>query len=84
MMCPFFRELPYIMRYLGAYPSEKDIIKRILPEMQEDEPTAFVTYEKFEKKMLDVMIGGEYKPDIDDTLRQAFLVSHEQVVSYER
>ena len=42
--------------------------------MQEDEPTAFVTYEKFEKKMLDVMIGGEYKPDIDDTLRQAFLV----------
>ena len=43
--------------------------------MQEDEPTAFVTYEKFEKKMLDIMIAGEYKPDIDDTLRQAFLVS---------
>ena len=27
------REVSYIMRYLGAYPSEKDIIKRILPEV---------------------------------------------------
>ena len=34
-----------------------------------------IRYEKFEKKMLDVMIQKEYKPDIDDRLRQAFLVS---------
>ena len=28
------REVSTIMRYLGAYPSEKDIIKKILPEVQ--------------------------------------------------
>jgi Ca2+-binding EF-hand superfamily protein len=76
--CVIQEEVSTIMRYLGAYPSEKDIIKRILPEMQEDEPTAFVTYEKFEKKMLDVMIQKEYKPDIDDRLRQAFLAIDKQ------
>jgi hypothetical protein len=29
------REVSTIMRYLGAYPTEKDIIKKILPEVSE-------------------------------------------------
>ncbi|RHY34204.1 hypothetical protein DYB32_001084 [Aphanomyces invadans] len=62
------------MRYLGAYPSEKDIIKKILPEMQEDEPSTFVTYERFEKKMLEVLYSHEYEPDTDETLLAAFRV----------
>ena len=41
--CVIQEEVSTIMRYLGAYPREKDIIKRVLPEMQEDEPTPFVT-----------------------------------------
>lgn len=28
------REVSTIMRYLGAYPTEKDIIKKILPEVR--------------------------------------------------
>jgi hypothetical protein len=42
--------------------------------MQEDEPTAFVTYEKFEKQMMTVLIEKQYQPDPEDRLRQAFLV----------
>lgn len=42
--------------------------------MQEDEPTTFITYEKFEKKMIQVLQTGEYAPDTDDTLLAAFRV----------
>ncbi|KAF0697760.1 Aste57867_11553 [Aphanomyces stellatus] len=72
--CVIQEEVSTIMRYLGAYPSEKDIIKKILPEMQEDEPSTFVTYEKFEKKMLEVLYSHEYEPDTDETLLSAFRV----------
>merc|ERR1711990_855161 len=71
--CVIQEEVSTLMRYLGAYPSEKEIIKEILPEMQEDEPTAFVTYEKFEKQMMTVLIEKQYQPDPEDRLRQAFL-----------
>ncbi|KAE8913247.1 hypothetical protein PF005_g30416 [Phytophthora fragariae] len=67
-------EVSTIMRYLGAYPTEKDIIKKILPEMQEDEPSTFVTYDRFEKKMLEVLYTNEYEPDADETLLAAFRV----------
>ncbi|KDO34611.1 hypothetical protein SPRG_00674 [Saprolegnia parasitica CBS 223.65] len=72
--CVIQEEVSTIMRYLGAYPSEKDIIKKILPEMQDDEPSTFVTYEKFEKKMLEVMYSHEYEPDSDEALMAAFRV----------
>ncbi|DBA05201.1 TPA: hypothetical protein N0F65_005051 [Lagenidium giganteum] len=72
--CVIQEEVSTIMRYLGAYPSEKDIIKKILPEMQEDEPSTFVTYERFEKKMLEVLYTNEYQPDTDETLLAAFRV----------
>ncbi|ETN18145.1 hypothetical protein PPTG_03837 [Phytophthora nicotianae INRA-310] len=67
-------EVSTIMRYLGAYPTEKDIIKKILPDMQEDEPSTFVTYDRFEKKMLEVLYTNEYEPDTDETLLAAFRV----------
>ncbi|KAG9409379.1 hypothetical protein AC1031_019632 [Aphanomyces cochlioides] len=72
--CVIQEEVSTIMRYLGAYPSEKDIIKKILPEMQEDEPSTFVTYDKFEKKMLEVLYSHEYEPDTDETVLAAFRV----------
>ena len=84
------------MRYLGAFPSEKDMVESVLPDVggggaarargggaggdaggaqvQEDEPTAFVTYEKFEKKMLEVLESGEFAPEGEDMLLQAFRV----------
>jgi len=60
------------MRYLGAFPSEREVVETVLPDMMEDEPTAFVTYEKFEKKMLEVMAQSLYEPDTDNILLAAF------------
>ncbi|KAE9071070.1 hypothetical protein PF010_g26021 [Phytophthora fragariae] len=62
------------MRYLGAYPTEKDIMKKNLPEMQGGEPSTFVTHDRFEKKMLEVLYTNEYEPDADETLLAAFRV----------
>lgn len=65
-------EAPTIMRYLGVYPSEKEIIKEIIPAMQEDEPTAMIGYDRFESKMLEIMNTVEYEPSNEETLLQAF------------
>lgn len=43
-------------------------------QIQEDEPTAFVTYEKLEKKLIEALETGEYAPDSADVLLQAFRV----------
>ncbi|CAM9521315.1 unnamed protein product, partial [Heterosigma akashiwo] len=45
--CVIQEEVSTIMRYLGAYPTEKAMVKEILPEIQDDEPTAFVQYDRF-------------------------------------
>lgn len=65
-------EVPYIMRYLSVYPSEVALVKEILPEMQDDEPTAFVAYEKLKTVMLRLMRTRQWEPDAEDILIQAF------------
>ena len=65
-------EVPYIMRYLGVYPSEEALVKEILPEMQDDEPTAFVAYPKLKAVMMRLMKTRECEPDPEDVLLQAF------------
>jgi hypothetical protein len=42
--------------------------------MQEDEPSAFVAYDRFEQKMLELLESGEFAPDNEDTLLAAFRV----------
>ena len=67
-------EVPTIIRYLGAYPTDKEIVHDLLPEMQPDEPVGFVTFDKFETCMLKLLTSDEkYEPDDDHSLRQAFL-----------
>jgi Ca2+-binding EF-hand superfamily protein len=67
-------EVGTIMRYLGAYPTERQLVLDILPAMQNDEPTGFVNYSRFEKKMLDILRGKTLEPDSSDVLLQAFKV----------
>ena len=87
------------MRALGVYPSDKDIVDVILPQvcsvwvrgcpsfrhaitlctvlstqMQDDEPSSFVTFDRFEQKMLELLESDEYAPDSEDTLLAAFRV----------
>lgn len=61
-----------VMRALGAYPTERALVLNILPEMQDDEPTGFVSYRKFEKTMLNILASKEWEPDSTDIILQAF------------
>jgi calmodulin len=65
-------EVGTIMRALGAFPSEKTLVKEILPEMQDDEPSGFVSYAKLERVVLRILSTKECEPDSGDILLQAF------------
>lgn len=65
-------EVGTVMRALGAYPTERQLVLEILPQVQDDEPTGFVSYQKFEKKMLQILATKECDPDSGDLLLQAF------------
>jgi len=65
-------EVSTILRSLNIYPSEKELIKEILPAMYEDEPTAFVALERFEAKTLQLMQEASMEPSSDETMLQAF------------
>ena len=47
--CVVQEEVATIMRYLGAYPTERAVVKEILPDMMGEEASAFVKYETFER-----------------------------------
>ena len=66
-------DIPNMMQVLGLFPSLKDVVERVLPEMYEDNPNA-VSHAKFEQVMLDFMTNGEFTPATDNLLLQAFRV----------
>ena len=71
-------EVGTVMRALGSYPNERELVLTYLPEMQDDEPTNFVSYAKFEKFMLNNLATRECEPDSSDLLLQAFrTIDHE-------
>mmetsp|Transcript_34715 Transcript_34715/g.61070 ORF Transcript_34715/g.61070 Transcript_34715/m.61070 type:complete len:183 (-) Transcript_34715:870-1418(-) len=75
-------EVSAIMRYLGQFPSEVQLVQTILPEIQEDEPPNVVYYEKFEKYMLDVIANNEFEPEDSEVLLQSFRVLDKQGIGY--
>jgi len=75
-------EVGTVMRALGAYPTERQLVLEILPEVQDDEPTGFVSYQKFEKKMLSILASKECDPDSGDLLLHAFRTIDSDNVGY--
>jgi len=67
-----FTKVGTVLRALGAYPTERALVLDILPEMQDDEPTGFVGYKKFERKALHILASKEWDPDSGDLILQAF------------
>lgn len=67
-------EIGSIMRYLGAYPTEEELVTDILPQIQDDEETQYVKYDRFEPYMLRVMVERNFEPDSEETILQAFRV----------
>ena len=70
----FQEEVGTIMRYLGQFPSEQDVVEVILREIQDDDPSNVVSYEAFEKMILRCLVEREYDPDDSEALLAAFQV----------
>jgi len=75
-------EVGTVMRALGAYPTERQLVLEILPEVQDDEPTGFVSYQKFEKKMLSILASKECDPDSGDCTLLMHYADHSTVMLY--
>jgi Ca2+-binding EF-hand superfamily protein len=65
-------EIGTIMRTLGVFPNERQLVLEILPDMQDDEPGGNVTFKKFEQKMLQLIATKQFEPDSSEVLLQAF------------
>ncbi|XP_063092832.1 dynein regulatory complex protein 8 isoform X1 [Cavia porcellus] len=65
------REIGTIVRSLGCCPSEGEL-HDLLAEVEEEEPTGYIRYEKFLPVMTKVLLEGRYRPIPDDVLLQAF------------
>ena len=62
------------MRYLLQFPSEAQIRDYIIEKLEDDEPSDFIKYEKFEKYMLEVLQVNEYEPSPHEHLMTAFKI----------
>lgn len=66
------------MRYLGAYPSEEELLNDILPPLcGDDEESAAgggVRLDRFEALMVRVINDRLYEPDSEEMILQAFKV----------
>ncbi|XP_004605586.1 dynein regulatory complex protein 8 isoform X2 [Sorex araneus] len=67
------REIGTIVRSLGCCPSEGEL-QDLLAEVEEEEPTGYIRYEKFLPVMIKVLQEKRYRPIPEDVLLQAFEV----------
>lgn len=67
------REIGTIVRSLGCCPSEGEL-HELIAEVEEEEPTGYIRYEKFLPVMTNVLLEKRYRPISEDTLLQAFEV----------
>ena len=67
------------MRFLLQYPSEAQVSNIILVQLEEEEPSDFIRYNKFLPYMLAIMMKKEYEPATPEQLHQAFRVLDPQL-----
>ncbi|XP_041353226.1 dynein regulatory complex protein 8-like [Gigantopelta aegis] len=67
------REVGTIIRSLNCCPSEAEL-HDMLAEIEEEEPTGYIRFEKFLPMMTTVLIERRYKPSPEDILLKAFQV----------
>ncbi|XP_060081662.1 dynein regulatory complex protein 8-like [Ylistrum balloti] len=67
------REVGTIIRSLGCCPSETEL-HDMLAEIEEEEPTGYIRFEKFLPMMTKVLMERRYKPLPEDQLLKAFQV----------
>ncbi|XP_045652222.1 dynein regulatory complex protein 8 isoform X2 [Ursus americanus] len=67
------REIGTIIRSLGCCPSEGEL-HDLIAEVEEEEPTGYIRFEKFLPVMTEVLLERRYRPIPEDTLLRAFEV----------
>ncbi|KAG8469626.1 hypothetical protein KFE25_006081 [Diacronema lutheri] len=65
------REVGTIVRALGACPSELEL-RDMITEVEEEEPTGFIRFEKFERMMTRVLMENQFARDPEEKLLAAF------------
>ena len=68
------REVGTIMRYLGAYPSESDLVTIILPALQPTDASPLIPLATFLPFMLHHLLAHTFDPDSETLLLAAFRV----------
>ncbi|XP_075845397.1 dynein regulatory complex protein 8 isoform X3 [Microtus pennsylvanicus] len=67
------REIGTIIRSLGCCPTEGEL-HDFIAEVEEEEPTGYIRYEKFLPVMTRVLLERKYRPIAEDVLLRAFEV----------
>ncbi|XP_066500950.1 dynein regulatory complex protein 8 isoform X2 [Hoplias malabaricus] len=67
------REVGTIIRSLGCFPTEAEL-HDVIAEIEEEEPTGFVRFEKFLPTMTRLLLEHRFRPVSEDLLLQAFEV----------
>ena len=65
------REIGTIVRHLGICPTEIEL-REMITEIEEEEPTGFIRFEKFERMMSRILLENQYPRDPEDKLLRAF------------
>ena len=65
------REIGTIVRHLGICPTEMEL-RELITECEEEEPTGFIRFERFERMMSRVLLENQYPRDSEDKLLRAF------------
>jgi Ca2+-binding EF-hand superfamily protein len=67
------REIGTIVRHLGVCPTEIEL-RDMIGECEEEEPTGFIRFERFERMMSRVLLDNQYPRDGEEKLLRAFRV----------
>jgi Ca2+-binding EF-hand superfamily protein len=62
------------MRSMNVFPTEEELVTDILPQIQDDDETQFVSLHNFEPFMVRCCVERLYEPDTEESLIQAFKV----------
>jgi len=65
------REIGTIVRHLGICPTEIEL-RDMITEIEEEEPTGFITYARFERMMARILLENQYPRDSEEKLLRAF------------
>ncbi|KAJ1627190.1 EF-hand calcium binding domain 2 [Pavlovales sp. CCMP2436] len=65
------REVGTIVRALGMCPSELEL-RDMITEIEEEEPTGFIRFEKFERLAIRVLLANQFQRDPEERLLAAF------------